>query len=182
MRATSMPLLSALLLLAPSCDSKKDEAPKDSATAGQAEAKADAKDAEPQPEEAPEEAPPARKRKWGAELCDTIIPCYQQNKFSGNFSADVSIDIEPDGSVSAVSFTGEAPKPVETCIVDTIKGTTLSDYSGKPGRTRCTKSGQLSGGSQMVMSDVEHEERDPSAKPEEEAAGDAPEGDEPAED
>lgn len=98
--------------------------------------------------------------KPGKEFCATIIPCFQQLEFSGSFSADVTVDIEPNGTVSAVSFTGQAPIPVQTCITDAIKNITLTDYNGKPGRTRCTMSGQLMGGTQMIMSDRTYELRD----------------------
>lgn len=108
--------------------------------------------------------PPPAEDDFGDEFCATIIPCYQKLEFAGNFMADVSVDIEPDGSVSAVSFTGEAPKPVQTCITDAIKNIKLATYNGKPGRTRCTKSGQLMGGTQMIMSDQSYEVRDPTIK------------------
>jgi len=112
----------------------------------------------------PEQPIPPPADEFGGEFCATIIPCYQKLEFAGSFMADVSVDIEPDGSVSAVSFTGEAPKPVQTCITNAIKNTKLEGYNGKPGRTRCTKSGQLMGGTQMIMSDQTYELRDPSAK------------------
>lgn len=125
----------------------------------------------PTPPQVP--APPPAKEEYGGEFCDTIIPCYQKLEFAGNFMADVSVDIEPDGSVSAVSFTGEAPKPVQTCITDAIKNTKLATYNGKPGRTRCTKSGQLMAGTQMIMSDRSYEVRDPSIKAKANAEGKA---------
>jgi hypothetical protein len=115
----------------------------------------------PEPAPPPQPAPPPKEP--GAEFCATIIPCYQQLEFAGSFTADVSVDIEPDGSVSAVSFTGDTPKPIKSCITDAIKNITLSEYNGKPGRTRCTKSGQLMGGTQMIMSDRTYEVRDPAA-------------------
>ncbi|MCA9712508.1 MAG: hypothetical protein KDK70_42155, partial [Myxococcales bacterium] len=168
--------------LALACDSGKkeeDEATKAAAAAKAANAKAEAKLAEAEakaqgapaeatPAEAPPEAEakaapaPARKG-YGGEFCATIIPCFQQLKFAGSFSADVSVDIEPDGSVSAVSFTGDAPKPVQKCITDAIEAIKLTSYSGKPGRARCTKSGQLMGGTQMIMSDFTYEEREAGA-------------------
>jgi hypothetical protein len=111
----------------------------------------------------PEPAPPVAADDYGDEFCATIIPCYQKLEFAGSFTADVSVDIEPDGSVSAVSFTGEAPKPIKSCINDAIKNIKLETYNGKPGRTRCTKSGQLMGGTQMIMSDQTYEVRDPAA-------------------
>lgn len=110
---------------------------------------------------APSEPEPPPADDFGDEFCATIIPCYQKLEFAGNFLADVSVDIEPDGSVSAVSFTGEAPKPVQSCITDAIKNTRLTAYNGKPGRARCTKSGQLMGGTQMIMSDRTYELREP---------------------
>jgi hypothetical protein len=94
----------------------------------------------------------------GEEFCETIIPCFQQLDFSGSFSADVTIDIEPNGSVSAVSFTGQEPIPVQTCITDAIKGITLAGYNG--GSVRCTQSGQLTGGAQMIMSNRSYKLRD----------------------
>ncbi len=112
---------------------------------------------------APEPKPAPAADEYGSEFCATIIPCYQKLEFAGSFMADVTVDIEPDGSVSAVSFTGEAPKPVKSCITDAIKNIELTTYNGKPGRTRCTKSGQLSRSSQMVMSDRTYEVRDPAA-------------------
>jgi len=116
--------------------------------------------AEPAPAPAVEPAPAPKADDYGQELCATIIPCFQKLEFAGSFSADVTVDIEPDGSVSAVSFTGQAPTPVQTCITDAIKAITLADYNGKPGRTRCIKSGQLMGGTQMIMSDSTYELRD----------------------
>lgn len=118
----------------------------------------------PTPTTPPQPVPPPAEDDFGGEFCDTIIPCYQGLEFAGSFMADVSVDIEPDGSVSAVSFTGEAPKPVQTCITDAIKNIELATYNGKPGRTRCTKSGQLMGGTQMIMSDQTYEVRDPTIK------------------
>jgi hypothetical protein len=112
-----------------------------------------------EPEPAVPVEPPAEDD-FGDEFCETIIPCYQKLEFAGNFMADVTVDIEPDGSVSAVSFTGEAPKPVQTCITTAIKNTKLAVYNGKPGRTRCTQGGQLMGGTQMVTSDRNYEVRE----------------------
>lgn len=167
------------LLLAAACDSGKEaetkpEAEPNPKTAAKTDAKAapeqgkaaepDAK-AEPAPEPEPTPEPEPKPDDFGAEFCATIIPCYQKLEFAGSFTADVTVDIEPDGSVSSVSFTGEAPKPVQTCITDAIEAITLEGYNGKPGRTRCKKSGQLMGGTQMIMSDREYEVRD---------AGDAP--------
>jgi hypothetical protein len=118
----------------------------------------------PVPVVPPEPAlPPKAADDYGDEFCNTIIPCYQGLEFSGSFTAEVVVDIEPDGSVSAVSFTGEAPKPVRTCITTAIKNTKLAEYNGKPGRTRCNKSGQLMGGTQMVTSDRKYELRDAGA-------------------
>lgn len=111
----------------------------------------------------PQPVPPVAADDYGDEFCATIIPCYQKLEFAGSVTADVSVDIEPDGSVSAVSFTGEAPKPIKSCINDAIKNIKLETYNGKPGRTRCTKSGQLVGGTQMMMSDQTYEVRDPAA-------------------
>ena len=111
----------------------------------------------------PEPAPPVAADDYGDEFCSTIIPCYQRLEFAGSFTADVSVDIEPNGSVSAVSFTGEAPKPIESCITDAIKNIKLETYNGKHGRTRCIKNGQLMGGTQMIMSDQTYELRDPTA-------------------
>lgn len=121
-------------------------------------------EAVPTPTSPSQPVPPPAEDDFGDEFCATIIPCYQKLEFAGNFMADVSVDIEPDGSVSAVSFTGEAPKPVQTCITDAIKNIVLETYNGKPGRTRCTKSGQLMGGTQMIMSDQTYEVRDPTIK------------------
>jgi hypothetical protein len=111
----------------------------------------------------PEPAPPEAADDYGDEFCSTIIPCFQKLEFAGSFTADVSVDIEPDGSVSAVSFTGEAPKPIKSCITDGIKNIKLETYNGKHGRTRCIKNGQLMGGTQMIMSDQTYELRDPTA-------------------
>lgn len=124
---------------------------------------------QPQPEAGtappptPKPAPPVAADDYGDEFCATIIPCYKKLEFAGSFTADVSVDIEPDGSVSAVSFTGEAPKPIKSCISDAIKNIKLDAYNGKPGRTRCTKSGRLVGGTQMIMSDQSYVVRDPAA-------------------
>lgn len=136
-------------LVAFACDSGQEAASKPEAKAAEAKAAAPA---------------PAAKE-YGGELCDTIIPCYQKLEFSGSFVADVTADIEPDGSVSVVSFTGEGPKPVQTCITDAFKATKLADYNGKPGRVHCTQSGQLMGGTQMVMSEHGYEVRDAGAPP-----------------
>ena len=148
------------------CDSKDAAKPADKAPA-----KADAAPAKA-------EAPPPPE-KFGGEFCETIIPCFEKHEFSGSFSADVSVDVEPDGSVAAVSFTGDAPKPVQTCVVDGIEAITLSDYNGKPGRTRCTQNGQLSAGTRMIMADYTYEVREAGAAPEAgkadaEAKADAP--------
>lgn len=173
--------VSIIALLALACSSGQDAAGTPEAKSADPNAEADAKvDAKvetepPVPPTAPvgqvtptptppvEPAPPPADD-FGQEFCATIIPCYQKLEFAGNFTADVSVDIEPDGSVSAVSFTGEAPKPVQSCITTAIKNTKLTGYNGKPGRTRCTKSGQLMGGTQMGMSDHTYELRDPGAK------------------
>ena len=118
----------------------------------------------PTPIPPPEPAPPVADDDYGGEFCATIIPCYTKLEFAGSFMADVTVDIEPDGSVSAVSLTGDAPKPVKSCITDAIKNITLATYNGKPGRTRCTKSGTLVRGTQMITSDQTYEVRDPAAK------------------
>lgn len=124
------------------------------------------------PSEPPTPAPP-KEDEYGQEFCATIIPCFQKLEFSGSFSADVTVDVEPDGRVSSVSFTGQAPQPVQTCITDAIKPITLADYNGKPGRVRCTKSGQLMGGTQMIMSDGTYEVREPGGTQAEADAGKA---------
>lgn len=123
------------------------------------------------PSEPPKPPAPPEQVEPGQEFCATIIPCFQTLEFNGSFSADVTVDVEPDGSVSAVSFTGEAPTPVQACITDAIKGITLADYNGKPGRVRCTKSGQLMGGTQMIMSDRTYEVREPGGTKAEADAG-----------
>lgn len=163
-----MRLLAALpivaLLLVGACDSSKDDAPKPEAKPAEAKpASADAKaEAAPAPEQAKPEPEP-KADDYGGELCGTIIPCYQKLEFAGSLAADVTADIEPDGSVSAVSFTGEGPKPVQACIIDAIKALKIDPYNGKPGRVRCKKSGQLMGGTQMLMSEREYEVRDADA-------------------
>jgi hypothetical protein len=160
---SSLAFTVAVALALCSCDSSKDaQAP------AKAEAKAPTK-ADPQPAAGPAPAPvekaaapkPEEEPTYGKELCATIIPCFEKLKFTGSFSAEVTADIEPDGKVSAVSFTGEAPKPVQTCITSGIEAMTVSPYNGKPGRTTCKQSGQLSGGTRMVMSDSTYEEREP---------------------
>lgn len=177
----TVPMLVSLLALA--CASEEG-VPANAVT--KADAKTDAKAGTP-PSPTPEIAPPLAEPEpepkpddFGGELCNTIIPCYQKLEFAGSFVADVTADIEPDGSVSAVSFTGEGPKPVQTCITDAIKATTLDPYNGKPGRVHCKKSGQLMGGTQMIMSEREYELRDAGAPTEAEAddakAGDAKAG------
>jgi pyruvate/2-oxoglutarate dehydrogenase complex dihydrolipoamide acyltransferase (E2) component len=175
--AASIIASSLASLLALACGSSPNDAakPADAKTAPAAPNAADVKAPAPapapapEPEPEPEPAPTPAADDYGKELCATIIPCFQQLEFSGSFSADVTSDIEPDGSVSAVSFTGQAPQPVQTCITDAIKGITLSPYNEKPGRVRCTKSGQLMGGTQMIMSDRTYELRD-TGKAEGEAA------------
>ena len=142
-----------VLLHVVACDSK------DAAEAAKA---APAKTEPVKAEPATTVPPPApQPEKFGDEFCATIIPCFEKHEFNGNFSADVSVDIEPDGKVASVSFTGDAPKPVQDCIVQSIEPIQLSKYNGKPGRTRCTQSGQLSGGTRMVMSDLAYEVREP---------------------
>lgn len=174
-------------LLAIGCDSKKEASPKaDNAKADKADAKDGKRDARAEVAKAVDEAKAAKDERkkaqaeptYGEEFCATIIPCFQEMKFVGNFMADVSVDIEPDGSVSAVSFTGDAPKPVQTCITTKIKEIKLADYNGKPGHTKCTKSGQLMGGGQMVMSDTKYEVRAEGgdAKAEDAKAADGKEG------
>ena len=150
--------LALLIGFGPACDSK------DAAPAKQAEAKGEAK-ATPEPEPAAKAEPEPEPENYGSEFCATIIPCFEKFEFNGNFSADVSVDIETDGSVSAVSYTGEAPKPVQTCITDAVKAITLSDYNGQLGRTRCTQSGQLTGGSRMVMADYTYAIREAAEAP-----------------
>jgi hypothetical protein len=184
-------VISIIASLALACGSGTDAADKADEKAGDPNAQADAQPEQPPPtvpaaEMAPTPAPaptptspqpaPPPADEFGGEFCETIIPCYQKLEFAGNFTADVTVDIEPDGSVSAVSFTGEAPKPVKTCITDAIKNTKLADYNGKPGRTRCTKSGQLMGGTQMIMSDRTYEVRDPSASKSKAKANNDPHG------
>jgi hypothetical protein len=138
----------ALLLHLVACDSKDAAEP-----AKEAPVKAEPSSTVPPPAPQPE--------KFGAEFCEAIIPCFEKFEFNGNFSADVTVDIEPDGKVASVSFTGDAPKPVQDCTVQSIEAIQLTKYNGKPGRTRCTQSGQLSGGTRMVMSDLAYEVRKP---------------------
>ncbi|MCX4248099.1 hypothetical protein [Paraliomyxa miuraensis] len=151
-------------------DDAKVAAPAAAAPESKAETKVEAS--------APEADAQPEGESYGGALCSTIIPCFQTFKFTGTFSADVTADIEPDGSVSAVSFTGQAPKPVQTCITAAIERTKVEPYNGKPGRVRCQKNGQLmSGGGQMVMSDHGYELRDPGSAPVEapvDAPADAP--------
>jgi hypothetical protein len=143
MRALSI----VLVLHVVACDSK------DTAEPAKAAVKAEPPSTVPPPAPQPE--------KFGAEFCETIIPCFEKFEFNGNFSADVTVDIEPDGKVASVSFTGDAPKPVQDCTVQSIEAIQLTNYNGKPGRARCTQSGQLSGGTRMVMSDLAYEVRKP---------------------
>ena len=163
LRAAMLSLTCLLVTLG--CDAKTDDdAAKQAEPAkqdGEADAKADAK-TEPAKQDAKAEAKPAEPEPeaYGKEFCAAIIPCFQKFEFTGNFVAEVDVDIEPDGSVSAVSFTGEAPKPVQTCISEDIQKIKLAEYNGKPGRTHCSKSGQLMGGGQMVMSDRKYEVRE----------------------
>ncbi|MEM7157045.1 MAG: hypothetical protein AAF799_29605 [Myxococcota bacterium] len=169
MMRTTVPFALACLL-AYGCDSKKDAGPtadakvKESPKEAKRDARAEVAKAVDEAKAAKDKRAKAKDAKaeetYGEEFCAVIIPCFQEMKFVGNFMADVSVDIEPEGSVSAVSFTGDAPKPVQTCINTKIKATTLADYNGKPGRTKCTKSGQLMGGGQMVMSDMSYEVRE----------------------
>jgi hypothetical protein len=148
-----LPIVSALLLLtAIACDPGTSPKEVTQATAA-------TPPAAPVEVEKPAPPEPPKPETFGGEFCETIVPCYQKMEFNGNFAAEVSVDIEPDGSVAAASFTGEAPKPIQTCIVDAIKAIKLDPYNGKPGRTRCTQSGQLSGGTQMVMADSAYEIR-----------------------
>lgn len=180
----SCTLLASSLLLAAGCDSKKEAAPEPEAKAKDAKAAEAAAKAEIAKTEAEIDAkakaeppPPPEEEDYGGEFCATIVPCFQKLEFSGSFVADVAVDIEPDGSVASVSYTGDAPKPVQTCITDTIKGIKLADYNGKLGRTTCKKSGQLMGGSQMIMSDSSYEVREEEAaeaKAEAPADGEAP--------
>lgn len=163
LRAATLSL--TCLLVTVGCDAKTDEgAAKQAEPADPTEqgAKADAKpapgDAKVEAPAAPAKAEPAES--YGGEFCEAIIPCFQKFDFTGNFVAEVDVDIEADGSVSAVSFTGEAPKPVQTCISEDIQKIKLAEYNGKPGRTHCSKSGQLMGGGQMVMSDFKYELRE----------------------
>jgi hypothetical protein len=142
-----------LVVVAAACDSGGDAAADKPAAEAKAPAKADAK-------AAPDAKAEPAAEKFGGEFCAVIVPCFEKLKFVGNFSATVTVDIEPDGKVASSSFTGEAPQPVQTCIADDIKAITLSPYNGKPGRTTCTSSGQLSGGTRMVMSDSTYEVRD----------------------
>ncbi len=154
----------SILILIPlvGCDAKNDAAP----------AKAEPAKAEPAKAE-PAKAEPPKPEKFGAEFCETIIPCFEKHEFSGSFSADVTVDIEPDGKVASVSFTGDAPKPVQDCIVASIEPIQLSAYNGKPGRTRCTQNGQLSGGTRMVMADYGYEVREAGDAKADEKADDA---------
>lgn len=162
-------------LLALACGSGQDAAKPEAKAGAKTEVKPEAKPtppsevapepAEPAPEPEPAEAKP---ESYGSELCGTIIPCFQSLDFAGSFVADVTADIEPDGSVSSVSFTGEAPQPVQECISNAIEKIELTDYNGKPGRVHCKKSGQLMGGTQMIMSDHEYEVRAVEGAPAEE--------------
>jgi hypothetical protein len=145
------------------CDADKDAGPPAKADATP-EAKAEPSPNPPQTQATVEReaaAKPEKEPTYGNELCATIIPCFEKLKFTGSFTAEVTADIEPDGKVSAVSFTGEAPQPVQTCITTGIEAMTVSPYNGKPGRTTCKQSGQLSGGTRMVMSDSSYEVREP---------------------
>jgi hypothetical protein len=145
------------------CDADKDAGPPAKADA-KPEAKAEPSPNPPQTQATVEReaaAKPEKEPTYGNELCATIIPCFEKLKFTGSFTAEVTADIEPDGKVSAVSFTGEAPQPVQTCITTGIEAMTVSPYNGKPGRTTCKQSGQLSGGTRMVMSDSSYEVREP---------------------
>jgi hypothetical protein len=152
-----------LVLVAPACD-KGDDKP---AAAQDAKAGDEAK-APPEPEAKEEpkaEEPEPEEEKFGGEFCSVIVPCYEKHEFAGAFNADVTVDIDPDGKVVAVSYSGGAPKPIEACILETIQPMKLDPYNGKAGRTRCTQNGQLSGGTRMVMADLKYEVRE---------AGDAP--------
>lgn len=155
--------LTCLLVFA-GCDTKTDDGAAKKAEPAKTDAKADepAKADPAKTDEAPKKEEPAEPKpeSYGGEFCAAIIPCFQKFEFTGNFVAEVDVDIEPDGSVSAVSFTGEAPKPVQTCISEDIQKIKLAEYNGKPGRTHCSKSGQLMGGGQMVMSDTKYEVRE----------------------
>ena len=169
----------ASLFTAPACDDTKKESAAEPKSPDAKNAEAAAK-----PEDDAETKAAAKKpepESYGEEFCATIEPCFVKFEYAGNFVANVSIDIEPDGSVSSASFQGEAPQPVQTCIIDSVKAMKLEDYNGKPGRVTCKKNGQImAGGGGMIMSDMSYEIRgdagpgEAKAEPEAEAGAETP--------
>ena len=156
MRRFTPTLALAALLALVGCDDEKKPTPPPASGAGSTKVAPT-----PGAAQAPTEAEAETQNEYGGEFCATIIPCFTKFEFVGNFVAEVGVDIEPDGSVSSVSFSGQAPKPVQSCITEEIEKIELAEYNGKPGHTTCTKSGQLMGGGQMVMSDWSYTVREP---------------------
>lgn len=175
------------------CDSPKKPAGDDAKAKDAPAAKADdAKAAEKPVEKTPEEKAAEEKaaaeakaaqeaeakkeaeKSWGRKLCGDSLECYKEAEFAGAVNMKIEVDVDAAGKVSAVSITGDTPKPIQNCLQTRIKARSIDGYEGAPGKARCTFNGNYSSAAVMMAQDFKFERSEEAAAP----ADDAAKGDE----
>lgn len=110
---------------------------------------------EPSTHVAPQEPPPPpspqeRDDRYAARACSVYRACYKKFDYAGAVAGALTADVDDTGQLANPTFTGEAPKPIEQCMLDTLAATTLDDYVGGTGTLSCTWSGTIHGGMEML--------------------------------
>lgn len=145
--AVTLMLIASLFVLV-GCEKKEEPQEKEKTESGESGTDKEGTTETSAPTDEPAEPP-----SYGGEFCGVVMPCFKKFEFVGNFNVKLVVDIAASGGVDAVSVTGEPPPPIQKCIVEGVKGITLSDYNGKRGQAACGFSGQLmEGGVEMVSS------------------------------
>jgi hypothetical protein len=72
--------------------------------------------------------------KFGPRVCAMAFACYPDE--FGLRTGRYTVDVGADGRVLAATYKGDAPAPVQKCLLDT-KGKALAGYDAAPGSIQC---------------------------------------------
>lgn len=142
--------LAVALLFATACEEKKSPEPPVEDEPAAEEAEPATEDAQPAEEAKPADEEEPDDDRYAADLCEGYIECYAKHEYNGNVDGKLNIDVNEDGVVTAVSYEGSAAKPIQDCLIKTIKERKLVNYSGAPGSAFCQYSGMYNNGTQML--------------------------------
>lgn len=100
--------------------------------------------------------PPPQPAEWTyiEEVCkeDDFFGCYEQLKVNGSVDGSIVVDVAKDGTITNVSYTGSAPKPVQECMIAKVKEKKqVKGFTGDPLQMNCGYSGTLNNGIRMTM-------------------------------